>query len=136
MNKYTKIITIAILVLLLIFVIYWFFVKSDSDQNVVVDNNKNTPEDTQGVEQKESPTSPKIFVKFPEPENDLDSDGVDDNVEEQYGTSNRDIDTDGDSLSDKSEIEKWGTNPTKWDTDGDGYGDGSEIINGYSPLGE
>lgn len=66
--------------------------------------------------------------------NDQDRDGIADDTEEGLGLSNQDFDTDGDGLSDKSEIEKYGTDPTKVDTDGDGYWDGFEIIQGYSPT--
>lgn len=67
--------------------------------------------------------------------NDLDNDGILDTKEKELGTSNRDSDTDGDSLTDKEEIEVYKTDPTKVDTDGDGYWDGFEVINGYNPTG-
>ena len=75
------------------------------------------------------------FIKVPKPENDADVDGVLDDVEKKYGTSNGNIDSDHDGLTDKIEIEKLGTDPTKFDTDGDGFADGVEIIRGYNPLG-
>jgi len=67
---------------------------------------------------------------------DQDRDGILDVEEEALGLSTRNFDTDGDGISDKSEIDKWGTDPTKADTDGDGYWDFFEIMNGYNPLGE
>jgi len=36
------------------------------------------------------------------------------------------VDTDGDGLSDTSEVEEWGTDPNNPDTDGDGFSDGDE----------
>ena len=55
--------------------------------------------------------------------------------EVRQGTSDSDFDTDGDALSDKSEIEQWKTDPKNPDTDGDGFTDGLEIIKGFNPLG-
>ncbi len=43
------------------------------------------------------------------------------------------VDSDGDGLSDREEIEVYHTNPQNPDTDGDGYPDGLEIKNHYSP---
>lgn len=45
----------------------------------------------------------------------------------------RDVDSDGDGLSDKREKEL-GTDSNDADTDGDGYKDGEEVANGYNPL--
>ncbi len=69
------------------------------------------------------------------PENDKDRDGILDEEEKKYGTSDFEIDTDGDALSDKMEIEFWKTDPTKTDSDGDGYNDGYEVFRGYNPAG-
>jgi rhodanese-related sulfurtransferase len=44
------------------------------------------------------------------------------------------LDTDGDGLSDRAEVEQYGTNPHHPDTDGDGYTDGTEVLHGYSPT--
>jgi hypothetical protein len=44
------------------------------------------------------------------------------------------LDSDGDGIPDKIEIEVYGTDPFKWDTDGDGYSDKQEIDAGYDPL--
>ncbi len=48
-------------------------------------------------------------------------------------TSNANVDSDKDGLSDADE-KKWGTDPKNPDTDGDGFMDGQEVKGGYSPL--
>lgn len=69
-------------------------------------------------------------------ENDFDNDGISNADEETQGLDPYSTDTDGDTISDKREIEVFGTDPTKADTDGDGFSDFVEIMNGYNPLGE
>lgn len=44
------------------------------------------------------------------------------------------LDSDGDGLTDRDEIEKYYTDPQKVDTDQDGFTDKEEIDNGYNPL--
>ncbi|MFH1427788.1 MAG: L,D-transpeptidase family protein [Patescibacteria group bacterium] len=44
------------------------------------------------------------------------------------------LDTDGDAVPDKDEIEIYKTDPNLADTDNDGYSDWVELNNGYSPL--
>lgn len=44
------------------------------------------------------------------------------------------VDTDGDRILDKDELEVYFTDPNSVDTDGDGYSDWIELNNGYSPL--
>jgi hypothetical protein len=62
----------------------------------------------------------------------LDSDGdqLSDEEELEVGTDPNNYDTDGDGLSDGSEVnpDGWGTNPLSADTDGDGYADGDELF--------
>lgn len=67
---------------------------------------------------------------------DLDRDGIPDGEEAERGTSDTDFDSDGDGLSDETEITIWNTDPQRADTDGDGFADGVEIFNGYNPNGE
>ncbi len=67
--------------------------------------------------------------------NDRDRDGVPNDVEEEYGTSDSSKDTDEDALSDYEEIYFWFTDPTTADSDRDGMKDGKEIIAGRSPNG-
>ena len=46
------------------------------------------------------------------------------------------MDSDGDGLFDREEVEVYHTNPLNPDTDGDGYVDGfQEVDKGYNPLG-
>ena len=66
---------------------------------------------------------------------DYDRDGVEESTEEEYGTSDRNKDSDGDNLSDYEEIFFWFSDPMDPDSDGDGYYDGLEIVAGFSPLG-
>ncbi len=66
---------------------------------------------------------------------DADLDGLTDAEEKQLGTNPKNIDTDGDGLTDYDEVKIYHTNPLKADTDGDGYGDGAELRRGYNPLG-
>jgi hypothetical protein len=63
---------------------------------------------------------------------DLDHDGLDDEVEQRFGTSPTSPDSDGDELSDRFEA-RWGGllhRPDIADTDDNGYGDGVEDVDG------
>jgi hypothetical protein len=66
---------------------------------------------------------------------DYDKDGVSEEIEKEYGTSDKSKDTDRDGLSDYEEIYYLFSDPKKADTDGDGFPDGKEVINSYSPNG-
>jgi hypothetical protein len=46
-----------------------------------------------------------------------------------------DVDTDGDGLTDRDEVEIYESNPLLKDTDHDGVSDGEEVKNGDSPNG-
>ncbi|PKM91014.1 hypothetical protein CVU82_04425 [Candidatus Falkowbacteria bacterium HGW-Falkowbacteria-1] len=67
---------------------------------------------------------------------DSDGDGLSD-YDEMYtymtDLYNPDADTDG--LSDYEEVMIFGSDPLSSDTDGDTYFDGEELMNGYSPIG-
>lgn len=68
---------------------------------------------------------------------DLDSDGMSDNFELQYGFDARNpddanLDSDGDGLSNLEEF-RLGINPLNPDTDGDGFSDGDEVSWGKNP---
>ncbi|MGB8455799.1 MAG: AHH domain-containing protein [Anaerocolumna sp.] len=57
------------------------------------------------------------------------------NIDEYLAQSNPGVaDSDGDGLSDFSEVREYQTDASLYDTDGDGLGDGTEIINGLEPL--
>jgi len=66
---------------------------------------------------------------------DRDHDGVDEETEKEYNSSDVALDSDKDGLSDYEEIFVWFTDPSKTDTDGDGFTDSAEILNGFSPVG-
>lgn len=78
---------------------------------------------------------------------DPDSDELTNLQEYQHGTDPRQLDTDGDGLSDYDEVYSlWAgslgvrvmaaatTTPILWDSDGDGLGDGLEVTLGSDPL--
>lgn len=67
---------------------------------------------------------------------DQDRDGIPDTKEKELGTSDRNFDSDGDTLTDTVEIEVYQTDPNNPDTDDDGFWDGLEIIKGFNPKGE
>lgn len=67
---------------------------------------------------------------------DTDGDGLSDFSElKQHRTDPKRFDTDGDGLTDGEEVSKYRTDPLRKDTDGDGYSDGIEVQGGYNPLG-
>ena len=67
---------------------------------------------------------------------DSDGDGLSDYEEIYiYKTDPYNQDSDGDGLSDYEEVMIFGTDPLSADTDGDTYFDGQEILGGYNPLG-
>lgn len=51
------------------------------------------------------------------------------------GVDGKDVDTDGDGLSDRDEVEIYQTNPLEKDTDRDGVSDGDEVKRGDNPNG-
>ncbi|MBI4993274.1 MAG: hypothetical protein HZC26_04045 [Candidatus Magasanikbacteria bacterium] len=66
---------------------------------------------------------------------DKDKDGVEKEVEQEYGSSDSKRDSDEDGLSDFEEIYYWFTDPAEADTDADGYKDGPETASLHSPVG-
>ncbi len=68
---------------------------------------------------------------------DSDGDGLSDYDESYiYLTNPNNPDTDGDGLNDYEEVFVFGPDPLNPDTDDDGYLDGQEVMAGYNPLGE
>lgn len=65
---------------------------------------------------------------------DTDGDGLTDDSEVRYGSDPARPDTDGDDLSDGDEVLRHNTSPLIVDCDGDGWGDGEEIGFGTDPL--
>lgn len=66
---------------------------------------------------------------------DLDGDGLTNELERTAGSDPLEIDTDGDSLTDGEEAHTHGTSLLKIDSDGDGQSDSAEITAGTDPLG-
>ena len=58
---------------------------------------------------------------------DLDSDGIPNSEEKEFGTNHEKSDTDNDGLSDWYEINEYYTDPLLYDSDSDGVSDGAEI---------
>ncbi len=77
---------------------------------------------------------PSFSDGFPS-KSDKDKDGLDEDVENLYDSSDTDSDSDNDEVSDFEEIAYWLSDPASSDTDGDGIEDGKEIMSGTSPVG-
>lgn len=63
---------------------------------------------------------------------DWNNDGISNEEAEQIGLNITVMDSDGDGLSDKDEINKYKTNPVKYSTTGDIYSDGQKVALGYN----
>jgi hypothetical protein len=125
MRKFLLIFIILIIVLGTL----WFFIFKNNSEVIDEKNiDKQTSTKTK-IESEPQLTLEELLG------NDKDSDGIADEEEKNLGTSDYQFDTDGDSLSDKDEIEVWKTDPLNPDTDGDGFFDGMEVIKGYNPAG-
>lgn len=61
---------------------------------------------------------------------DIDGDGLNQEQEKFYGTSDFSTDSDGDGLGDYAEIHTYGSNPASPDSDGDGVRDNDELTGG------
>ncbi|MBP9761283.1 MAG: hypothetical protein KBD15_03535 [Candidatus Magasanikbacteria bacterium] len=135
-------IILGILVILVLGIV--FFIKyRTAPQALENETQQETTPQTQETVPEELETSSlgEEFLQFETDTNspfpdDADRDGLLDEQELSLGTSNTDIDSDNDGVSDTDELEIWNTSPTNPDTDGDGYTDGFEIFSGYNPAGE
>jgi hypothetical protein len=65
---------------------------------------------------------------------DLDGDGLTNDLEQTAGSDPLEIDSDGDTLTDAEEVLTHGTSPVMADTDGDGQSDSGELAAGTYPL--
>lgn len=139
-SKKAKIILAAVLFVLVVSGISWYYVNQamqarklkESIVPVATQEPAEEIEDATSVEEAVVPVLPP-----------LQQDGM---AEETAPTSTEptlefpnvqlldSADLDSDSLTDVEE-EMFGTDPGKWDTDGDGYYDGQEIFNLYNPQG-
>ncbi|MDE6726998.1 MAG: cellulose binding domain-containing protein, partial [Oscillospiraceae bacterium] len=66
-------------------------------------------------------------------DDDSDGDSLSNKEEIELGTDPQNVDTDGDGLSDYDELNKYNTDPLKADSDGDTLKDGDEIEIGLDP---
>ncbi len=96
-------------------------VLSPGEQATSSERRTPTPEASPTAEPSPTPT-PELV-----PGEDVDGDGLTNEVEQQRGTNPFEADTDRDGLPDGEEVNQHGTDPTKADTDGDGLDDGEEI---------
>ena len=96
----------------------------NAEQSVTDPDNpkQDNPDPTDGSKDPETPVT----------SNDLDGDGLSNDLEATLGTDPNKADTDDDSLKDGDEIAK-GTDPNKADTDDDGLNDADEIAKGTDP---
>lgn len=65
---------------------------------------------------------------------DIDGDLLGNATERKYGSSDYDLDSDDDTITDYDEIYQYSTNPSKSDTDSDTMPDNYEINNGLAPT--
>lgn len=139
MNRKILIIGLVIILVLVIVGFIWFKYKNNSVNNPI-DSGKTdlplSPEVAQEQSKKLQTTMQDLQkVLDDKQKTDLDLDGLSDVIETQLGTNPKNIDTDGDGLTDYDEVKIYQTSPLKADTDGDSYGDGAELRRGYDPLG-
>ena len=71
---------------------------------------------------------------YPDANDDIDGDGLNNLSEYENGTNPNSGDTDGDGLNDDAELLTYGTDPENWDTDGDLISDGLEANYGFDPV--
>lgn len=103
-----------------------------------VNNEQQTPVDLNLLPEEEIPevsTNNSILTNQPPTSPDADRDGLTQEEEVSFGTSDQDPDSDDDGLNDREEINIYKTDPNDPDTDGDGYMDGEEVRNLYNPNG-
>lgn len=127
-------------------IVFFITYRKSSDTTEIISEN-GTPENTATTTEEilssgeEDASIDKEFFQFETDTSnpfagDADRDGLSNDQESLLGTSNTDIDSDNDGVSDTDEVDIWKTSPTNADTDGDGYTDGFEIFSGYNPAGE
>lgn len=141
---------------------WWLFYGSKNKLTNQADQNQQTSQNPSAPSTANTPTNIPAQINNDQilfgQAVDSDKDGLDDVREKEIGTDPRNLDTDGDGLSDGDEVIIyktdplkadtdgdglsdgdevliWRTNPLNADTDGDSYPDGTEVRNGYSPLG-
>ncbi|MEK7540535.1 MAG: hypothetical protein AAB558_04790 [Patescibacteria group bacterium] len=86
-------------------------------------------------EESEVPTNTSTLINQAPASPDADRDGLTQEEELAFGTSDQDPDSDDDGLNDKEEVKLYTTDPNDPDTDGDTFPDGEEVRNLYNPNG-
>ncbi|MBW2491102.1 MAG: hypothetical protein JRE65_08145 [Deltaproteobacteria bacterium] len=76
---------------------------------------------------------PRDSKDTPDPQGDLDADGLVNEKEKEWGTDPTDPDTDNDNLSDSQEVTWRKSDPLNPDTDNDGLNDFNEVLKGTDP---
>ena len=141
---------VAVVVLILIVGLVWFFKFRNSDNSDIgILEPVNSALPLEIGSETQSPTIPPALTNeepagsgvvvepepVPEVPKDSDQDGLTDTREFFLGTDPELADTDGDGLSDKDEVDVYHSDPLDTDTDNDTYLDGAEVTSGYSPIG-
>jgi outer membrane protein OmpA-like peptidoglycan-associated protein len=100
------------------------------------DPEPDTPEPLAADDVPDRPAPPPTAPTEPQPELDTDGDQLTDASEvDRYMTDPTDPDTDADNLSDAEEVRRYNTSPNNPDTDGDGLTDGAEaLVYNTNPL--
>lgn len=137
-NKKIWFIGLAIILILFVGGFVWFRygnkkINNIVDSNIFVEPSVEVVQQEREKIQDNFQDSQKILDE--KQKTDFDLDGLSDSEEKQFGTDLKNMDTDGDGLTDYDETKKYQTNPTKADTDGDGFSDSAELRRGYNPLG-
>lgn len=122
-KKLFMIVGVGVCIAIVVIVVIYFVVKKQGT----------SPKEEMPAESTILPTENLQQTQFL---HDQDRDGISDTQEKELGTSDRNFDSDGDTLTDMTEINVYKTDPNNPDTDGDGFWDGLEIIKGFNPRGE
>jgi cysteine-rich repeat protein len=109
--------------------------SEDNDDNSANSDEEETAENDEDAAEDDGDTSEDDDSEntYDDPE-DLDNDGVHDDIEQELGTDKNKKDTDGDGLSDGEELRDYDTDPLSSDTDNDGFSDKEEIENDTDPT--
>jgi len=129
MKRKFIIIGVIILMVVLVMIGFYIFVKQRDRQNMLPSSSQQTQ-----IPSTSSPESPAQPIQPVIPEiRDTDGDRLSDEDENRYRTDPTKPDTDGDGLSDWEEAIIYETDPLKTDTDGDNFSDSQEVRAGYDP---
>lgn len=144
-GKVLKIAIFVVVVAILVlgsYLVYTNFIKKDkvadlsNNENNQLVNEEKVDQDLQSNQITNNNNEDDFIVPVSERQNLEPLVEEKNNQEPALETDLRNMDSDGDGLSDYDEIYIYKTNPNLVDTDGDGYSDYEEVTNGYNPLGE